>query len=77
MLTIKQVEFIDQKKLAKAALDKNFKTFVIHIAALEALLGIILIYLDKKAQIASLLTKKLAIPQEYSDFANIFLEKRP
>ena len=34
--TTRQVEFIDKHKFARAALDKNVETFVIHVAALEA-----------------------------------------
>ena len=34
------------------------------------------IYLDKEAQIASLLTKKVKILDEYFDFANVFLEEK-
>ena len=34
--TIKQVELIDKKEFAKAAIDEEFKTFVVHITALEA-----------------------------------------
>ena len=32
------------------------------------------IYLDRKAQIASLITIKVIIPDEYSGFTNAFLE---
>ena len=34
------------------------------------------IHLDRMAQIASLLTKKVKIPGEYTDFVNIFSEKK-
>lgn len=33
----KQVELIDKKKSAKIILDENFDTFIVYIAALEAL----------------------------------------
>ena len=36
MLTTKQVELIDKKKFVKVALDKNSKTFVVHVTTLEA-----------------------------------------
>ena len=58
-------------------LDKNSETFVIHIAALEALLSGLLIHPDRVAQIASLLIKKITIPDKYSDFADVFLEEKP
>lgn len=34
--TTNRVEFIDKKKFAKVALDKNLKTFIIYVSALEA-----------------------------------------
>ena len=37
--TTKQVEFIDKKEFAKAALDAKLKTLIIHIIALKALLA--------------------------------------
>ena len=38
--TIKRVELINKKKFAKVALDEEFEIFVMHVAALEALLGL-------------------------------------
>ena len=35
--TTRRVELIDKHKFAKAALDENSETFVVHVAALEAL----------------------------------------
>ena len=69
----KQVELIDKKEFAKAALDKNSETFVVHIASLSLVPGI---HLDSEAQIASLLTKKVKIPDEYSDFTDVILEEK-
>ena len=71
--TSKQVKLIDKKEFAKAALDKNFETFVVHIASLNLVPGI---HPDRKAQIASLLNKEVKILEEYLDFANIFLEEK-
>ena len=71
--TTKQVELIDKKEFAKVALNKNSKTFVVHIASLNLVLKI---RLDKKAQIASLLTKEVKISEEYSDFTNVFSEEK-
>ena len=34
--TTKQVELINKKEFAKAALDKESETFVVHVATLEA-----------------------------------------
>lgn len=49
--TISQVELIDKKEVAKAALDKNSKTFVVYIVALEILkFDRIIIHLFRLAQ---------------------------
>ena len=69
--TTKRVELIDKKEFAKAALDENSETFVVHVASLD--LGI---YPDKEAQIASLLTEKVKIPDKYLDFADVFSEEK-
>lgn len=47
--TVKWVEFIDNKKFIKAALDAESKTFVMHILALEVLLSEITIHLSRTA----------------------------
>ena len=54
-------------------MDENFETFVVHIASLNLVPGI---HPDREAQIAFLLTKKIKIPDKYSDFTNVFLEKK-
>ena len=54
-------------------MDENSKTFVIYITSLNLVPGI---HLDKKAQIASLLTKKSKIPDKYLDFTNVFSEEK-
>ena len=76
LLTIKRVELIDKKKFAKAALDKKSKTFVIHVAALKALLGSreMTIHLTRVAQIAALKQDEAPtkVPSEYADYADIF-----
>ena len=71
--TIKQVELIDKKEFAKAALDKNSETFVVHIASLSLVPGI---YPDRKGQIASLLIEEVKIPDKYSDFTDVFSEEK-
>ena len=70
--TIKRVQFIIKKKFAKVVLDKNPKTFVVHVTSLVP----ILVHPDKEVQIASLPTKKVKIPDNYSDFVNVFSEKK-
>lgn len=75
MSITKQVELINKKEFAKAALNKNIKTFVIYI--LFPYLGLKnLIHNLKKTQIALLLIKKAIILIKYLDFFNIFLEKK-
>ena len=73
LLTTKRVELIDKKEFAKAVLDENSKTFVMHVASLNLVPRI---YLDREIQIAFLLTKKVKISDKYSDFINVFSEKK-
>ena len=54
-------------------MNENFKTFVVYIASLDLAL---VIDLAREAQIASLLTKKVKIPDEYLDFTNVFSEEK-
>ena len=71
--TTKRVELIDKKEFAKAALDENSETFVVHVASLNLVPGI---HPDREAQIASLLTEEVKIPDKYLDFTDIFLEEK-
>ena len=71
--TTKQVELINKKKFAKAALDEDFEIFVIHVASFNLIPRL---HLDKAAQIVSLLVKEVEIPDKYSDFTNVFLEEK-
>ena len=54
-------------------LDENFKTFVIYVAPLNLVPRI---HPDREAQIASLLTKEVKIPDKYSDFTDVFSEEK-
>ena len=47
--------------------------FVVYVASLNLARGI---HLDRANQIAFLLTKKVKIPDKYSDFADVFLEEK-
>ena len=74
--TTKRIELINKKEFAKATLDKESETFVIHIAILEAspVLPDMTMHHSRAAQIAALkqdeaLSKVLS---EYADYANIF-----
>ena len=71
--TTKRVELNDKKEFAKMVLDENSETFIVHVASLNLTLGI---HPDRAAQIASLLAKKVRIPDEYSDFADVFSEAK-
>ena len=71
--TTKRVKFIDKKEFAKAALDENSKTFVVYVTSFNLVLGI---YPDREAQIASLLTEEVKIPDEYLDFIDVFSKKK-
>ena len=53
--TTKRVELINKKEFAKAALNKKSETFVMHVAALKALLVGIAIYFSQEAQILALI----------------------
>ena len=57
-------------------LNENFEIFVMHIATLEALLVEMPIHLDKKAQIASFLIKKVTILNKYFDFTDEFSKEK-
>lgn len=65
--TTNQVEFINKKEFAKL----NVEVLVVFMFSLS----LESIHLDKKAQIASLLTKEVTILDKYSDFTNVFLEQ--
>ena len=71
--TTKYVELVGKKEFAAAALDPKHKTFIVYVASLNLVLEI---YPDREAQIASLLTKEVKILDKYSDFTNIFSEKK-
>lgn len=47
--TTKQEKLIDKREFARAALDKKSNTFVIYVAALEALLARMIIHLSREA----------------------------
>ena len=70
--TTRQVEIIDQKEFAKGAWDENVEAFVVHISSLKSRMTI---QPARKAQLALLLAKKVTVPIEYLDFADVFSEK--
>ena len=54
-------------------LDEKSETFIVHMVSLNLAPGI---YPDRAAQIAFLLTEEVKIPDEYSDFTNVFSGKK-
>lgn len=54
-------------------LKKNIKAFVVYIISW---IGLISIYLAKKAQIGLLIIKKITISNEYLDFSNVCSEEK-
>ncbi len=64
------VKLIDKREFARAALDKNLETFVVHVSALEATT----IHPSWAAQIAALQWDKALteISAKYSDYADVF-----
>ena len=68
----KQVEIIDKKKFARAALDKHVEAFVIHVTFLLTMA----IHPAKKAQIALLIVEEMKIPTNYLDFSDVFSKKK-
>lgn len=70
--TTKQIQLIDRKKLAAAALNLSKEAFVVHVAYFKAKMSI---HLTREAQIALLLAKKVTVSDDYSDFADIFSKK--
>ncbi len=70
--TTSQMKFISKREFAKAAMDENFETFVMHMSALEV--AKLLIHLSRVAQIAALQWDKASIKilAEYSYYAYVF-----
>lgn len=72
----KQIELINKKVFAKAELDENVGAFIIHMTFFSLSKLTILIYPARKAQIASLIAKEIKILVKFSDFSNVFSEKK-
>ena len=69
-----KLELINKKKFAKAALDENVETFVVHVTSFS--LSSIFIHPAREVQIALLPTKEVTISKEYSDFSDVFSEEK-
>ena len=72
LLTTKQVEIINGKEFAKAALDDHVEAFMVHVIFLLTMA----IHPARKAQIALRVAEKVQIPTKYSDFLDVFLEEK-
>ena len=74
--TTKQVELINKKEFVKAVLDEESKTFVVHVAALEAPLGSaeMTIHPAWASQIVALTQDEAPtkVPPKYADYADVF-----
>lgn len=68
------MKFIDKEEFVKGALDEKLYIFVLHVAALEALLSEMSIYASEKAQIAALKQNEAPtyVLNKYSAFLDIF-----
>ena len=60
-----------EKNLLK---DENVEAFMIYMTSFN--LNLMPIHLAREAQIATLVINKVQIPSKYSDFLDVFLEKK-
>ena len=74
--TTKQMEIIDKKEFVKVVLDENVEGFVVHMTSFSLSKPIMSIHLAKEVQITLLTIREIKIPAKYSDFSNIFSEKK-
>ena len=73
-LIIQWVEVINKKKWVRRVLNENIKAFIIYM---DSVTSKIIIHLDKKGQIALLITKKVNISPKYLDYAIVFSKNQP
>lgn len=68
------MKLIDKYEFAKAALDKNFETFIVHVAALEVPKLAMVIHSFRASLLAALKQNKVPtkILPEYADYADVF-----
>lgn len=78
--TTNQIELINKKEFAKAALNENFETFVVHITTLEVPIAMS-IHFFRAPQVQDNLTLAALVQQnkditkilaKYSDYTNVF-----
>ena len=70
--TTKRVELINKREFAKAALDENSKTFVVHVASLSS--TPLNVHPSRRPQISGLIAEEAStkVPDEYANFADVF-----
>ena len=70
--TTKRVKLINKKEFAKAALDKNFETFVVYVASLSS--TPLNVHPSQRPQISVLIVEEALtkVLDEYADFADVF-----
>ena len=69
LLTTQKVEIIDKKEFATVTLNKENKTFVMHIAAFSVDSNV---HTSQQAQIFLLDIEKVTISSEYADYTDVF-----
>ena len=72
LLTIRRVELVRKKEFAAAALNPEYKTYVVYVIFLSS--TPLNVHLPQRPQISGLNAKKATtkIPNEYADFVNVF-----
>ena len=70
MPTIRRVEIIDKKEFVATTLNKEDKTFVVHIVALSVDSNV---HTSWQAWISLLNVEQVTIPSKYPDYTNVFL----
>ena len=67
-----QIALLVIKKMQILALNEKIEAFIVYITSLLTMA----IHLAKKAQIVLLVAEKIKIPIQYSDFSDVFSEKK-
>ena len=69
----KTIELIDKREFAAVAIDKNAKTFVVHVASLS-IAPTMQVHLFRQAQVGLLFADKALtkVLPKYSNYADIF-----
>ena len=70
--TTKRVELINKKEFAKAVLNENSETFVVHVVSLSS--TPLDVHPSRRPQISGLIAEEAStkVPDEYTDFADVF-----